>query len=76
MVVGQIVETVTQDVVLGDDFFNIKPVLDTLSAMSGRATFAERFRDRLVRPRLECRSQFLQQIRDVVVERRDVQMPR
>ena len=50
VVVGQIVETVAQDVVLRHDLFNIKPVLDTLSAMSGRATFADRFGDRLVRP--------------------------
>ena len=41
--------------------------------MSGRAAFAERFWDRLVRLGLECRSQFVKQVGNVIVERRNVE---
>ena len=49
VVVGKIVDAAAQDVVLRNDLFNIKCVLETLQTMSRRAAFAERFWDRLVR---------------------------
>ena len=41
--VGEIVDTAAQDVVLRNDFFDIKRVLETLKSVSGRADFQVRF---------------------------------
>ena len=72
--VGEIVDAGAQDVVLRNNLCDIKPVFYTLQAMGGRAAFDERFRDRLVGSSLQRGGQFHQELRDVIVERRRVEV--
>ena len=74
VVVGKIVDAATQNVILRNDLFNVKGVLESLETMSVRTAFAERFWDRLVRLGLECRCQFVKQAGNVIVERGNVKL--
>ena len=76
VLLGEVVDAAAQDVVLRDDLFDVECVLEALQSMRRRAGFAERLRDRLIRFRPQCCSQFVQQPRHVIVERRDVELPR
>ena len=76
VLVREIVDAVAQDVVLGDDFFNIERVLDPLDAVCRRTAFQQRFRDRFVRPGFECGRQFPKKAGDVIVERGRVKVSR
>ena len=68
--------TAAEDVVLGDHLFNIKSLLQTLEPMGRRAAFCQRFRNCFAGSFLECGGNFIQEIRDVIIERRNIEMLR
>jgi hypothetical protein len=72
----EIVKAAAQDVVLGNDLFEIKRLLEALQSMGWRAGSFQRFRNCLARLGLERDRQFLQEMRDVIVERRSIEMLR
>jgi hypothetical protein len=72
---GEVVDAPAEDVVLGDDLLDVERVPDPLQAVGGRAGVEQGLRDRLVRPGPEGSGEFGEEVRDVVVERRGVEVP-
>ena len=71
---GQVVDAASQNVVLGDDFLDVKCVLDPLQPVRGRSAIDDGQSDGLVRAGSERDDDFRQKIRDMIVERRDVEI--
>jgi hypothetical protein len=76
ILLGEIVKAAAQDIVLGHDFFEIKCLLKTLQSMGRRAASFQRFRNCDARLGLKRHRQFLQEMRDVIVQRRSIEMLR
>ena len=71
----QIVDTAAQDVVLGNDLLDIERVFNPLQAVGGRTAVEQGVSNRFVRPGSQCGCQFGQEMWDVIVERRHVEIP-
>jgi CelD/BcsL family acetyltransferase involved in cellulose biosynthesis len=76
ILVGEIVKAAAKDVVLGNDLFEIKRLLKPLQPMGRRAASFQRFGNCHARLRLKRDRQFLQEMRDVIVQRRSIEMLR
>jgi hypothetical protein len=74
--VGEIVDARAEDVVLRDHLLDIEGLLETLETMSRRAALAQRLRNRLVGLRPQRRRKFLEQSRNMIIERRYVELSR
>ena len=74
--VGQVVDAAAQDVVLGNDLFDVECVFDPLQAVGGRTAVEKGLSDRLARPGSQGACKLRQEMRDVIVERRHVEIPR
>ena len=76
MALREIVDACAQDVVLCDDFYDVKAVLVSLKAVDGWAAFKKRFRYRFVSHQLECCGQLIKESGNVVIERRGIEVLR
>ena len=76
VVVGQIMDAASKDVVFRNDFLNIKVFERTLQTVRRSASVAQNFRYCLLRFQLECGSQFSKQHRHMIVQRRYVELTR
>ena len=70
----QVVDTATQNVVLGNDLLDIECVLDSLYAVCRRTIIEKRVSNGLIRPFSKRSCQFHKQSWDVIVQRRDIEI--
>jgi hypothetical protein len=68
MPVGEVVDAAAQDVVLGHDLFDVKPILNPLLTVSGGRALPHGLGNRLFLLGVEGGRQFLDQLGNVVVE--------
>jgi len=73
---GQVVDTAAQNVVLGNDLFDVECVFDPLQAVGRRTGVEKGFGDGLARPGSQGACKLCQELRDVIVECRHVEIPR
>ena len=73
MLFGNVVDATSQDVVFGDDFFDVEAIVEALATVGGRAALEQRVFERIIGLRFERIGQFVDEDGHVVVERWRIQ---